>query len=47
MLDGCFQMLLDNGDHTANLAFASLAVYELGKEFDRVHEALKVIYKSI
>lgn len=42
MLDGCFQMLLDDGDRTANLAFASRAVYELGKEFDWVHAALQV-----
>ncbi|WP_124979744.1 adenylosuccinate lyase [Nonlabens xiamenensis] len=40
MLEGCFQILLDDQGKTANLAFATRAVYEFGKEFEWVYPEL-------
>ncbi len=40
MVEGCFRTLLEHEGKTANQAFATRALFELGKEFDWVHEAL-------
>lgn len=40
MVEGCFRTLLEHEGKTANQAFATRALFELGKEFDWIHEAL-------
>ncbi|ARN77618.1 adenylosuccinate lyase [Nonlabens spongiae] len=40
MVEGCFRTLLEHEGKTANQAFATRALFELGKEFEWVHEAL-------
>lgn len=40
MVEGCFRTMLEHEGKTANQAFATRALFELGKEFDWVHEAL-------
>lgn len=42
MLEGCFRTLIEQEEKTANIAFATRALFELGKEFQWVHPELKI-----
>lgn len=46
ILDGCFRQIILPSDKTANLAYATRAVFELGKEFDWVHAELSVAIRT-
>lgn len=43
MLEGCFRSLIEDVGKTANMAFATRALYELGKEYDWVYPELQVL----
>jgi hypothetical protein len=43
MLEGCFRSLIEHVGKTANMAFATRALHELGKEFDWIYPELQVI----
>jgi hypothetical protein len=47
MLEGCFQELIDHPDKTANIAWSTLTLYELGKEFDWVYPELLPLIEKI
>lgn len=47
LLEGCLQELLDHPDKTANLAFCTRAVFELGKEFDWIYPELIPVIENI
>lgn len=40
LLEGCFQELLVNSHCTANIAYSSRCIYDLGKDIDWAHDAL-------
>ncbi len=40
MLEGCFRSLIEDVGKTANMAYATRALFELGKEYDWVHPEL-------
>lgn len=40
MIEGCFQSLIDHEGLTANLAYATRALFEFGKEFDWIYGEL-------
>lgn len=47
MVEGCFRVLIEHQDKTANLAFATRALYEFGKEFHWINESLKALVEQI
>jgi hypothetical protein len=47
ILEGCFQEMMDHPDKTANLAWSTLTLYELGKEFDWIYPELVPIIENI
>lgn len=47
ILEGCFQEMIDHPDKTANLAWSTLTLYELGKEFNWVYVELVPIIENI
>jgi hypothetical protein len=42
MLEGCFRSLIEDVGKTANMAYATRALFELGKEYDWVHPELVI-----
>lgn len=47
IVEGCFQEMMDHPDKTANLAWCTLTLYELGKEFQWIYPELIPIIENI
>ncbi|MEN8817314.1 MAG: adenylosuccinate lyase [Nonlabens sp.] len=47
IVEGCFQEMMDHPDKTANLAWSTLTLYELGKEFEWIYPTLTPLIESI
>ncbi|MGB5983076.1 MAG: adenylosuccinate lyase [Nonlabens sp.] len=47
MLEGCFRTLIEHEGKTANQAFATRALFDLGKEFEWIHPELKIKIEQI